>query len=134
MSNYIIRTDASEKKILDIKTSSYYTFSPKGSSYKKISSVTIYDSDRINYILQKKLFVKYQRLLNILSDIENNGTSDGDGYMIILDEAAKLKDILELKYKKLLKKELYEQFLNDICNIEEYINVKLESFEHGLGR
>lgn len=134
MSNYIIKKDALEKKILEIKTSNYYTFSPKGSSYQKVSSVTIYDSEKINYILQKKLFIKYQRLMKILSDIESEDSSDNSDYMILLGEIAKMKDILEFKYKKFLKKEIYEKFLRNLCSMEEYVNVKLETREIGIGR
>lgn len=134
MSNYLIKKDATEKKILEVKTSNYYTFSPRGSSYQKVSSVTIYDSDKINYILHKKLFIKYQRLMKILNDIESADSSDNSDYMILLGEVAKMKAILEFKYQKFLKKELYEKFLNDLCSMEEYVNVKLETKEIGIRR
>lgn len=132
MSDYLVKSDNKEKKIVEIKTSNYYTFSPRKESLKKISSVTIYDEDIVNEILIKKIYVKYQKILNLF--LASQDEDDEGGYDIALDEIYRLKDIIEYKYKKLIKKEAYDKFISDLVNLEEHIYLKKSERTQIMGR
>lgn len=126
MSKYIVKKENGTRKIVKIEAEKYYTFSPKGNVSKMVKTVTVYDEEKIKKILIKKLMIKYQRLLNIINDIISSDDSSSSDFMICLDEISKLKDILEYKYKKFLKRELYSAFLEDLNNLSNYVNDYIE--------
>ena len=124
MSNYIIKKEEKEKKIIKVLAQNYYTFTPKSKTKESVTYITIYDYDKISKIIVKKLMIKYQKLLNMLSSL--NGEDDPSGFTACLDELDKLYEMLEFKYKKYLKQELYNKFIEDLSNIKEFIVLGLE--------
>ncbi len=126
MSNYIILKDNEEKQIVKVTAENYYTFTPKSKTKESVTYITIYDYDKICKIVLKKLMIKYQKLINMLNDI--NGEDDSSSnYAQCLDELNKLYDMIEYKYKKYLKQELYNKFIEDLSNLKEFIVIGVEN-------
>ena len=126
MSNYIILKDNNEKQIIKVTAENYYTFTPKSKTKETITHVTIYDYDKICKIVLKKLMIKYQKLINMISSINDEDDSSSN-YSLCLDELNKLYEMLEYKYKKYLKQELYNKFIEDLSNLKEFIVVGMEN-------
>ena len=126
MSNYIILKDNNEKQIVKVTAENYYTFTPKSKTKETITHVTIYDYDKICKIVLKKLMIKYQKLINMISSINDEDDSSSN-YSLCLDELNKLYEMLEYKYKKYLKQELYNKFIEDLSNLKEFIVVGMEN-------
>lgn len=126
MSNYIVKKDGKEKKIVKITAENYYTFTPKSRTKETITYITIYDYEKICKIVVRKLMIKYQKLINMLSSISSDDESSSE-YSACLDELNKLYEMIEYKYKKYLKQELYDKFIEDLSNIKEFIVIGIES-------
>ena len=126
MSNYIILKDNNEKQIIKVTAENYYTFTPKSKTKETITHVTIYDYDKICKIVLKKLMIKYQKLINMISSLNDEDDSSSN-YSLCLDELNKLYEMLEYKYKKYLKQELYNKFIEDLSNLKEFIVVGMEN-------
>ncbi len=124
MSNYIVTKNNAERKIIKVTAENYYTFTPKSSMKESIKTITIYDFEKISKIVVRKLMIKYQKLLDKIREVEDDETAEG--YESILDELNKLFEMLEYKYKKYLKKELYDNFIEDLSNIKEFVVIGLE--------
>ena len=124
MSNYIVTKNNTERKIIKVTAENYYTFTPKSSMKESIKTITIYDFEKISKIVVRKLMIKYQKLLDKIREVEDDETAEG--YESILDELNKLFEMLEYKYKKYLKKELYDNFIEDLSNIKEFVVIGLE--------
>jgi hypothetical protein len=79
-------------------------------------------------ILTIKFKQRYKRLLMIVLSVLNGADSDttqGD-IEIILDEIAKMRDILLHKYKSFLKKEKERVFLEQLRGLENSMRAKLQ--------
>ena len=78
-------------------------------------------------IIVNKYTIKYKRLAKIIKALlasENDDETESD-YMIALDEIAKLKDMLLIKYQAFLKKEMFEYFLSDLFFLEKVLQERL---------
>lgn len=125
MSNYIIKKDSNKKTIIKVTAENFYTFTPKSSMKESVKCITIYDYDKISKIVVRKLMIKYQKLLDMIKHIEDDDSSSD--YNACLGELNKLYEMLEFKYKKYLKKELYDKFIEDLNNLKEFIVIGLEN-------
>lgn len=125
MSSYIIQKESSEKKIIKVTAENYYSFTPKSAVRENITNITIYDYEKICKIVVRKLMIKYQKLMNLIAMIQQDGDSESN-YALCLDEINKLYEMIEYKYKKYLKKELYDKFIEDLSNLKEFIVIGLE--------
>ena len=123
MSNILLSITDTKREIIESDLKDEYSFSPK--KYFNIKRVTIYDKKRIEKIVVNKYRIKYSRLSKIIEDLlESDDTSEGD-YMICLDEIAKLKGMLLIKYQRLLKRKTYEVFLQNLLLIEKIVQERL---------
>ena len=106
-----------------------YDFNPKDSSNNnlKINQIVIVNPTLTDKILTIKFKQKYKRILMITLSILNGAIEDtttGD-IEIVLDEIAKMRDILLNKYKKFLKKEKERVFLEQLRGLENSLRAKL---------
>lgn len=106
-----------------------YDFSPKDSSNNnlKINQIVIINPTLTDKVLTIKFKQKYKRILMITLSIlngANEDTTSGD-IEIVLDEIAKMRDILLNKYKKFLKKEKEKVFLEQLRSLENSLRAKL---------
>lgn len=106
-----------------------YDFSPKDSSNNnlKINQIVIVNPTLTDKVLTIKFKQKYKRILMIALSILNGAIDDatcGD-IEIVLDEIAKMRDILLNKYKKFLKKEKEKVFLEQLRALENSLRSKL---------
>lgn len=126
MSNYILKINKSNKIIKNLNQENYYEFNPKNNA--NLKSFIIFDIDALNKIFMKKYLTNYKKLIMFISTL--NDESSASDFMICLDEITKLKDTLNYKYKKYLKKEIYEKFLDDLIKYDKYIQNKIIAMEY----
>ena len=126
MSSYILKINKNNKKIKEFNSENIYEFNPKNN--KNIKSFIIFDKEVLNKIFMKKYLVSYKKLIMFISSL--NDESSASDFMICLDELTKLKDTLIYKYKKYLKKEIYEKFIDDLTEYDKYIQNKIISLEY----
>ncbi len=124
MSNYILKLSNKDKKIVNFDNLDYYLFSPRNS---KVKSFIIYDKNKLNEILVKMYLKQYKSFMKMLVSI--NEEDGEEGYMLCLGELNKLRDTLEYKYKKYLKKVAYEKFIDDLLMYDKLLQDKICQFE-----
>lgn len=131
MSSFILNSNEDTKVIAQIKMTEGYSFSPKKqiSQYTRIKKVSLYDPDKIKNVVIRQYGIKYSRLAKIIKDMLESDDATESDFMICLDEIEKLKSVLEFKYQKVLKKELYEYFLNDLFFLERVIQERLIEYK-----
>lgn len=129
MSKYILSGTSDASEIVSISVSKSYEFNPKSNSNQiiKIKKISVYDEEKIQKLLVNQYIKKFKRLSNKILSINEDDDSDSS-IMICFDEISRLKDILTYKYKKYLKKELYEKFISDLLFLSKYLESKLISF------
>jgi hypothetical protein len=86
-----------------------FIFTPRLSSEYGIEEVTIYDNKLISWFIYNRFMKKYKKLVAMVIEIlQDDNSSDADT-RLALDEVAKQKQIMVIKYQKYLKeKELLE--------------------------
>ena len=130
MSSYILKINKGNKKIAKLNQENYYEFSHKNNS--NLKSFIIFDINTLNKIFMKKYLVNYKKLIMFISSLnDESSTSD---FIICLDEITKLKDTLNYKYKKYLKKEIYEKFIDDLIEYDKHIQNKIIALEYNNGK
>lgn len=122
MTKYILK-DSKEKKIAKIVINESYNFNPKNNALSKVKykSVTIYDESKIKIIINKQFESKYKKLMKLIKSVIDDETSSEDSFMICLNETEKLREVLENRYQKYLKKEKYDKFLQEIIFLRDYL-------------
>lgn len=130
MASHSIKKENSNNEIVYINGElKGYDFNPKDSSNNnlKINQIVIVNPTLTDKILTIKFKQRYKRILMIVLSIlngANDDTTTGD-IEIILDEIAKMRDILLNKYKKFLKKEKEKIFLEQLRGLENSMRAKL---------
>ena len=107
MSEYVLKINKENKNINKLIKTEGYTFNPKNDIVK---SFTVYDENFLNKIILNKFTKEYKRVFGLFASL-NDESSDGD-FFIVLGETQKLRQTLMYEYKKFIKKEEYEKFLN----------------------
>ena len=107
MSEYVLKINKGNKNINKLIKTEGYTFNPKNDIVK---SFTVYDENFLNKIILNKFTKEYKRVFGLFASL-NDESSDGD-FFIVLGETQKLRQTLMYEYKKFIKKEEYEKFLN----------------------
>ena len=107
MSEYVLKINKGNKNINKLIKTEGYTFNPKNDIVK---SFTVYDEKFLNKIILNKFINEYKKVFGLFASL-NDESSDGD-FFIVLGETQKLRQTLMYEYKKFIKKEEYEKFLN----------------------
>lgn len=116
-----------------------YSFSPKYDAsrpYIKVNSVTIYEPKMIDSLLARKFQKKFDRLSQIIMRFlyDDDDASDEGDYMILLDEIARLKAVVELKYQRFLQVEEYKDYIHKLAFLDNQLRQKLAmiSYQNNL--
>ena len=117
MSEYVLKINKGNKNINKLIKTEGYTFNPKNDIVK---SFTVYDADALSKIILNKFTKDYKRVFALLASL-NDESTDSD-FFVVLGETQKLRQTLMYEYKKFLKKEAYEKFLNDLVRYEKFLN------------
>lgn len=131
MSNYMVKKDANSGKIVYMEYDlEGYQFQPKNSPdrpYISVNSVTIYKPEMIDNLLSKKFSKKFDRLSQIIMNFlfQDDDDSDEGDFMILLDEVARLKSIVELKYQKFLSNEEYKEYIHKLDFLDTQLRQKI---------
>lgn len=127
-----------------------FTFKPKmekkNDSYIRISQVTIFDKNMIDVLVNRKFEHKFERLSKIIMNFlfsEDEDSDEGD-FVILLDEVARLKALVEAKYQRFLSVEEYKDYIHKLAFLDAQLRQKLaimnyqnnleESISQGRGR
>lgn len=132
MSSYLVKKDKYTGKIVYMEYDlEGYNFKPKNDGskpYIKVNSVTIYKPEMIDSLLAQKFQRKFERLSEIIMRFlyqEDDETGDEGDYFILLDEVARLKSIVDLKYKKFLQNEEYKDYIHKLTFLDNQIRQKI---------
>ena len=140
MSSYLLNKDTSKGSIDYMEYDlDGYVFKPRNKinqSYIKVTQVKIYQRDMIDSLLTQKFERKFDRLAQIILNFlyqDDEEAEEGD-FMILLDEVARLKAMVEIKYRKFLGIEKYKLYLDQLYFLDTQIRQKLAviSFKNNL--
>lgn len=131
MSTYLLKRETTVK---DIEYMEYdldgYKFNPKqkeNAPYINVRTVTIYNHKMINYLLTRKFEKKFERLSQIILQFlyqDEEDCDEGD-FMILLDEIARLRSVVEIQYKKELEMEEYRDYIDKLAFLDNQVRQKL---------
>ena len=129
MANHTIKKENNKNEIVYINGEIRgYDFNPKKGSNNnlKINQIIIVNPTMTDKILTIKFKQRYKRLLMIVLSILNGADTTQGDIEIVLDEIAKMRDILLHKYKSFLKKEKERVFLEQLRGLENSMRAKLQ--------
>lgn len=131
MSSYLIKKDQKTGEIIYMEYDlEGYKFKPKkgiNKPYINVNSVTIYKPEMIDRLLSRKFEKKFDRLSQIIFRFlyqEDDDCDEGD-FMILLDEVARLRSVVEMQYKKFLKIDEYRDYLTKLNFLDNQVRQKL---------
>lgn len=131
MSNYLIKKD---KYSASINYMEYdldgYIFKPKNrnvSKYIRVKQVKIVKNDMITNLLMQKFEKSFDRLGQIIINFlyQDDSEADEGDFIILLDEVARLKSVVEIKYRKHLGIEKYKEYIDELHFLDNQIRQKL---------
>ena len=131
MSNYLIKKD---KYSASINYMEYdldgHIFKPKNrnvSKYIKVKQVKIVKNDMITNLLMQKFEKSFDRLGQIIINFlyQDDSEADEGDFIILLDEVARLKSVVEIKYHKHLGIEKYKEYIDELNFLDNQIRQKL---------
>lgn len=131
MSSYFIKKDKSTGEIIYMEYDLQgYKFNPRKTTdkpYISVKSVTIYKPEMIDHLLARKFQKKFDRLSQIILRFlyQDDEECDEGDFMIILDEIARLRSVVELEYKKYLKNEEYKDYIHKLTFLDNQVRQKL---------
>ncbi len=131
MSSYLIKKDKSTGEIIYMEYDLQgYKFHPKkaeGKPYISVNSVTIYKPEMIDHLLAKRFEKRFDRLSQIIMRFlyQDDDECDEGDFMIILDEIARLRSIVEIEYKKYIKIEEYKEYIEKLYFLDNQVRQKL---------
>lgn len=128
------KTNISEIVYMDYDTDGY-TFNPKYTNLERfveVKSITVFQKEMINSLLVKKFEKKFSRLSQIIMRYilaDDDETDEGD-FIIMLDEVARLKALVENKYKRFLENEEYRTYMDELYFLDVQLQNKLAIKEY----
>ena len=124
MSKYVL-SPSKKKNILSIQKKTSYTFDSNNELQAiNVSKIKIYDKEVMDSFSSYFAKKNFDRLLMLIKKIIDDDSSE-EGYLRCLDMIAKYEDILENRYKHYLKIEKYNEFIETISMLRDYINSKV---------
>lgn len=138
MSNYLVDRKVINKNITYMEYDlDGYTLNPKNNNekYIKIKNVNILQEQLVDNLLVNKFNSKMNRLSQIIINLLNaseDETDEGD-CLIVLDEIDRLKAVLDIKIKKHLTIEEYNNYLNQLEYLKKQIDNRIIELNYHLG-
>lgn len=131
MSSYLIKKNQNTGEIVYMEYDlEGYKFKPKNAnnqSYISVKSVTIYEPQMVEHLLAKKFEKKFERLSQIILKFlyQDDDEADEGDFVILLDEVARLRAVVELQYKKYLSNEEYKDYITKLTFLENQVRQKV---------
>jgi len=98
-----------EKKLFSIK--------------KDEEKISLYDSNLVENVIDRKFNDTYKRLLYIVMDINNSEDSEESDAYIVRDQIDELRNSLIYKYEKYLSRDILNKYLKMLLILESKIVV-----------
>ena len=125
MSNYKVDKENKYQSVAKIRDLDGYDFRPRNkASNVTISKVTIVDNLMIDKILSVKFDQTFRRLISLAMRVLNDDDASDDDVRIVLDEEKLIKEILQNRYSKYLRREKEVLFLKKLKVIENEMRMK----------
>ena len=125
MSNYKVDKENKYQSVAKIRDLDGYDFRPRNkASNVTISKVTIVDNLMIDKILSVKFDQTFRRLISLAMRVLNDDDASDDDVRIVLDEEKLIKEILQNRYSKYLRREKELLFLKKLKVIENEMRMK----------
>ena len=86
----------------------------------------------IDHLLSKKFEKKFDKLSQIILKFlyqEDEDCDDGD-FIVLLDEIARLKSVVELQYRKYLKIDEYNEYIAKLTFLDNQVRQKLAIIQY----
>ena len=136
MSSYLIKKDQKSGEIVYMEYDlEGYKFKPRNDvnqPYVNVKSVTIYKPEMIDHLLSKKFEKKFDKLSQIILKFlyqEDEDCDDGD-FIVLLDEIARLKSVVELQYRKYLKIDEYNEYIAKLTFLDNQVRQKIAIIQY----
>ncbi len=128
LKSYVVKKKNKNKKIskFKIKTEGY-EFKPnvRKENLIKIDSLTIYNLEMIERLLEKKIEISFRKLTKLVLNEINDEDGNQGGVCIALNELTKLKSVLMNEFKAFIKKEDYDKYMKRLKLYEKELKNKL---------
>ncbi len=125
MSNYKIDKDNKYQSVVQIRDLDGYDFRPRNKvNQVTVSKVTIVDNLMIDKILTIKFDKTFRRLIALAMRVLNDDDASDDDVRIVLDEEKLIKEILQNRYAKYIRREKELLFLKKLKVIENEMRMK----------
>lgn len=131
MNSYIAKEDSKKASINYMEYDlDGYVFKPHNKvnqSYIRVREVKFYQKEMINSLLTQKFERKFERLGQIILNFlyQDDGTEEDGDFLILLDEVARLKAMVEIKYRKFLGIEKYREYIDQLNFLDNQIRQKI---------
>ena len=138
MSNFLVDRNVLNKNITYMEYDlDGYTLNPKNNNekYIKIKNVNIFQEQLINNLLINKFNSKLNRLTQIITNLLNASEEESDegDCLIVLDEIDRLKAVLDIKIKKQLTIDEYNEYLKQLDYLHKEIDNRIVALNYHLG-
>ena len=100
-----------------------FKFTPKINSPIVINDITIYDQDLIGWFIYNRFMNKYKKLVALVISLLHDDTSTDSDIKIALDEIEHQKQVIAVKYHKLIKKHEQIEYFKKL----EYLEIELKN-------
>lgn len=129
MTDYLLKKDKKKKKIVELQIP-IKGFHMKPNLKKHDSLISIKDLIIVNEDLKKDLILKqfnrsFRKLITMMINVTESSNSTPKDCAIVLDEASKLRSMIEKKAEKDLKKKEIENLHKKIALVEGKMKNKL---------
>ena len=128
MKIYVVKKKNKNKKISKFKIKKDgYEFKPnvRKENLIKIDSLTIYNLEMIERLLEKKIEISFRKLTKLVLNEINDEDGNQGGICIALNELTKLKSVLMNEFKAFIKKEDYDKYMKRLKLYEKELKNKL---------
>ena len=88
-----------------------------------VNEMIVINPSLIKKLINKKTSKNFSKILKMLSVVEDD-TDDGSGYMLILDEITRLRNLIINKYKKYLAEKEYEVLLKKLEILKQEVEIR----------
>ncbi len=128
LKSYVVKKKNKNKKIskFKIKTEGY-EFKPniRKNCLIKIDSLTVYNLEMIERLLEKKIEISFRKLTKLVFDEVNDEEGNQGGICIALNELTKMKSMIINEFKAFIKKSDYDKYMKRLKLFEKELKNKL---------
>ena len=130
---FVVKKDAKTDVITYMEYEKLKGFSVKpkeGASFEdmiNVEKMVLINPSLIEKLIDKKCSKTFDKILKMISVVSSDDEDDDSGYMLILDEIERFKNLLINKYKQYMDEREYEMNIKKLELLEEEIEHRRQS-------